>query len=46
MFSACHKITVSYKHEINSRDDKRPYLASLESSPDSHTIPLTKYLTS
>lgn len=39
-------ITVSYKHEIHSRDDKRPYPASLESSLDSHTILLTKYLTS
>ena len=45
IWSACYKLTVSYKHEINSRDDKSPYPASPESSPDFHTILLTKYLT-
>lgn len=43
--SACYKLPANYKHEINSRDDKSPYPTSPESSPDSHTVLLTKYLT-
>jgi len=39
------KLAVSYKHEIHSRNDKSPYIASPESSPDSHIILLTKYVT-